>query len=55
MKILRSEYPTFEEMLKKMGVGQYSVGDRKRLDVMIDAMRLMRKRKWWERLFRCGY
>jgi len=50
MRLLKSRFRTFEEMAKVMEIDKYSVGDRKRMELMLDAMRMMNSRPWWRRI-----
>ena len=50
MRLLKPRFPTFEEMAKIMEIDKYSVGDRERMELMLDAMRMMNARPWWRRI-----
>ncbi len=50
MRLLKPKFRTFEEMAKVMEIDKYSVGDRRRMELMLDAIRMMNPRPWWMRI-----
>ena len=50
VRLLKPKFRTFEEMAEVMEIDKYSVGDRRRLELMLDAMRMMNSRPWWRRI-----
>ncbi|MBA7558144.1 hypothetical protein ES705_50934 [subsurface metagenome] len=50
MRLLKPRFPTFEEMAEIMEIDKYPVGDRERIELMLDAMRMMNSRPWWRRI-----
>ncbi|MBA7715833.1 hypothetical protein ES703_124891 [subsurface metagenome] len=50
MRLLKTKFRTFKEMTEIMDLDKYPAGDRRRMDIMLDAMRMMNARPWWRRI-----
>ncbi|MBA7572100.1 hypothetical protein ES708_13875 [subsurface metagenome] len=50
IRLLKPKFRTFKEMAEVMEIDKYSVGDRRRMELMLDAMRMMNSRPWWRRI-----
>jgi hypothetical protein len=50
VKLLKPKYPMYRETVKSINIEQYPVGDSRRMELILDAMRNIRRRKWWQRI-----
>lgn len=51
MKItIRPKFPMFSEMVRGIGIQDYSLGDPRRMDEMIKVIERIKPRPWWKRL-----
>ncbi|MBA7524831.1 hypothetical protein ES705_16975 [subsurface metagenome] len=50
MRLLKPKFRTFREMVKVMEIDKYSAEDIRRMELMVDAMRMMNTRPWWRRI-----
>ncbi|TET13531.1 MAG: hypothetical protein E3J81_08450 [Dehalococcoidia bacterium] len=50
VKILKPEFPRFEEVVEKVGLHDIPIGDPRRFEVMVDMIKTIRRIPWYRRI-----